>query len=124
MQIKSFPDKNYTLDVDTQVAASQFAVLRDRIFWVCLIVMFGSFAGMVINGLLGIELLVWVFAVLFGVALIVPLALVVYRPRTNCPRCGSRMKRRYAKRNREPGDDLFLVCDHCKIYADAHLARE
>ena len=70
-------------------------------------------------GFIGIPHLVWAFAALIGIAFIFVLALVSSTPRPICPRCNARMKRRYSMRSRGPSDDLFLVFDHCKVYADA-----
>ena len=124
MQIRTYPDKNYICDGEVQRVVSQYAAFRDRVFWRSGVVVLGCIAGIVVGGFLGISTLVWAFAALIGIAFILVLALVCYPPRPPCPRGKSRMKRRYSKRSRGPSDDLFLVCDHCKVYADAHISRE
>lgn len=124
MQIRSYPDKSYICDGEVQRALSQHAAFRDRVFWRSGIVVLGCIAGIILGGFIGIPHVVWAFAALIGIAFFLMIALVSYTPRPACPRCGSRMKRRYTKRSRGPSDDLFLVCDPCKVYADAHLSRE
>jgi hypothetical protein len=124
MQIRSYPDKSYICDGEVQRALSQHAAFRDRVFWRSGILALGCIVGIILGGFLGLPHLVWAFAVLIGITFILLIALVSYTPCPTCPRCSSRMKRRYTKRSRGPNDDLFLVCDHCKVYADAHLSRE
>jgi hypothetical protein len=124
MQIRSYPDKSYICDGEVQRTVSQYAAFRDRVFWRSGAVVLCCITGIIISGFIGIQNLVWAFATLIGIAFILVLALVSYTPRPSCPRCNTRMKRRYTKRSRGPSDDLFLVCDPCKVYADAHTTRE
>ena len=124
MQIRSYPDKTYICDGEVQRTVSQYAAFRDRVFWRSGVVVLGCIAGIVVGGFLGISTLVWAFAALIGIAFIVVLGLVSYTPRPTCPRCCSRMKSRYVKRSRGPDRDLFLICDHCKVYADAHISGD
>lgn len=124
MQIRSYPDKSYICDGEVQRALSQYAAFRDRVFWCSSVVVLGCIAGIILGGFISFPNLIWIFAAFIGIAFILVLALVSYTPRPICPRCNYRMKRRYTKRSRGPSNDLFLVCDHCKIYADAHLSRE
>ena len=86
--------------------------------------MFGSFAGVFISSSLGVKFLAWMFVVMIGAALVAPFALVAFSERAKCPRCRSPMKPRYVKRSRGPDRDLFIVCDHCKVYADAHVSGD
>jgi hypothetical protein len=124
MQIQSYPDKSYICDGEIQRTVSRYVAFRDRFFWRSGVVMFGCIAGVIISRLIGIPNLVWGFVALIGIVFILVLALVYYTPRPLCPHCGIRMKRRYTKRSRGPSDELFIVCDSCKIYADAHTTRE
>jgi hypothetical protein len=124
MQIRSYPDKSYICDGEVQRAVSQYAAFRDRVFWRSGVLVLGCIAGIILGGFIGIPHLVWAFAAVIGIAFILVIVLVSYTPRPICPRCNSRMKRRHSKRSRGPSDDLFFVCDHCKVYADAHLSRE
>jgi len=124
MQIRSYPDKSYICDGEVQRIVSQYAAFRDRVFWRCGIVVLGCIAGIILGAVIGMPHVVWAFAAAIGIAFFLVIALVSYTPRPACPRCSSYMKRRYTKRSRGPTDDLFLVCDHCKVYADAHVSRE
>jgi uncharacterized membrane protein len=123
MQIRTFPDKQYVCDGKSQRGVSESAAWRDRTFWRCFKVMVGSFFVIVLGGILGLELLCWVAAALFAAAFIVLFALALFEPRAICQRCHARMKRRWV-RGLGQGEDLFLVCDGCKVYVDAHCSRE
>ncbi len=124
MQIRSYPDKDYTCDGKVQRTVSQHAVFRERVFRRFILGIIGSFASIFVCGFLGIDLLVWILMGFAGTAFVVVLALISYTPRPACPRCRSRMQRRYIKRKQGPGGDLFLICAACKIDADAHHSRE
>jgi hypothetical protein len=89
-----------------------------------MIVMFGSIVGVLICGMMGIDFIVWFFAILAGSALVVMFVLASWRPGVECTHCAKRMKPLYVGRSRGPGEDLFLVCNHCKVFVDAHVMRE
>lgn len=123
MQVRTYPDKQYTCDGKVQRSVSQFADLRCRMILGCVTLVAGSFVGFVLNGIRGVGLPTLVFTLWFGIAFVVLVSVLSLRPRAICPGCNSRMKPRYVN-GLGSGEDLLLVCDHCKIYADCHSGRE
>jgi hypothetical protein len=124
MQIRSYPDKRYICDGEVQRTVSQYAAYRDRVCCYSGVLVLGCIAGIILSGFIGIPNLVWALVALIVIAFILVLTLVSWGPHPTCPSCNTRMKRRYTKRSCGPSDDLFIVCDSCKIYADGHTSRE
>lgn len=124
MQSRSYPDKRYTCDGISQRTLSQYATLRDRAFYRCGAVVLLLVAGIFISNYLGVKILTLVFTGMVAAVVVLMVVFVLHIPRVRCTRCSSFMKRRYMRRSKGPSEDLFLVCDHCKTYADAHQSCE
>ena len=124
MQSRSYPDKDYTCDGIAQSALSEYATLRDRAFHRCGAVVLILVAAFFLSSYLGLKTLAWVIMGTIAALVILVIIFVTHTPRLRCTHCSSRMKRRYKNRSGGSGDDLFLVCNNCKTYADAHLSRE
>ena len=124
MQIRAYPNRDYSCHGGLQAKISQHAAFKFRMIYRGLLICGASFFGMLVAGYFGSETTTWGFIITFEIILILSFLLGIYTPRPKCPLCNSRMKHQYCSKPRGPDEDLYIVCHPCKIYADAHCARE
>ena len=124
MQIRAYPNRDYSCHGELQRKISQHAALQERVFILCFLGGVGSFLGMIVTSYIGIDIVTKGLAIILGIMLVLMFLTGLYTPRQKCPTCNSRMKHQYVSRPRGPGEDLFIICHPCKIYADTHSGRE
>lgn len=127
MQIRAYPDRDYSCHGLLQRRISEYVAFARRVTIGCMLVLF----GLILASLVKIYLIGDTETSLLGPALtivgILALFLIIvniYRPHPKCPMCNSKLKRQYIGKESGNGEDLYIVCHPCKIYADAHLESE
>lgn len=125
MQIRTYPDREYSCHGELQRKFSQHAEFKGRLLIRSLLVCTGLFLGALVTGYFGIDIVTRGLLALSGTMLLSMFVfMLLHRMRPKCPICDSRMKYQYVGQPRGPGEDLYIVCHHCKIYADTHSSRE
>lgn len=127
MQIRAYPDRHYSCHGELQRKITEYVAFARRVTIGCMLVLFGIMLASLVKlylirdtetSLLGPALTI------VGILALFLIIVNIYRPHPKCPLCNSKLKRQYIGKQRGSGEDLYIVCHTCKIYADAHLERE
>ncbi len=124
MQIRTFPDTDYTCDGLIQQTLNRRALFRSQFIRYAIVGFIVLFVGILFCQYFQFEHLVWLFLGAEVIGLITVLGVLTNPPRLKCTTCGETLKRQYVKRGGGSDEDLFLVCHPCRRYADVHFSRE
>lgn len=124
VQIRSFPEKDYTCDGLIQQKLNQRARFRSGFIRYYIVGFIVFFAGILISQHFQFKLLAWLLLGVEVIGAILAMVILTQTPSLKCTKCGESLKRQYVKRGSGSDEDLFLVCHPCRRYADVHFSRE